>query len=168
MTYEKLTTPIPGIETAVASALAQVAISEPVQTSLLAAGSSVELETGDVVWLACIVYDRPETPQIDLLTVAIACKGGTPWAKANGQIVASVWWSGLWPDQLARLGIDTARKALSMIALGEPQPQVDIPDPAEGGPTQMDAIPLGDASVHSIRTAITAATELAAPLTDVL
>lgn len=168
MSYVKLTDPIAGIDAALVSTLAQNAITESVAAELLAAGASVQLETGDVVWVSCVVHDRPQTPQLDFITVAIACKDGTPWVKANGQGVSSAWWSGLWPDRLACLGIDTVRRALSMIALGEPQPQADLPDPAEGGPTQQDALPIADASVHSIRTAITAATEIAAPLADVL
>jgi hypothetical protein len=47
--------------------------------------------------------------------------------------------------------------------------QVDIPNPEEGGPTQQDALPVGDvAGSCSVRTAIAAARELAAPLADVL
>ena len=171
MSYTKLIDAIPGIADAVAQAMAQNSVDiAGIADDLLAAGAAVQPETGDKVWVSCIVHDRPETPQVDLLTVAIACRPDvTPWFKLNGQLVCSVFWSSLWPDNLAALGIDTIRRALQMVALGEPQPQVPIPnpDPAPAPQTQ-DAIPgIAEAS-HSIRTAITAATELTAPLADVL
>lgn len=171
MSYTKLTDPIPGLADAVAQALAQCGVSiDGMADALLAAGSAVQLETGDKIWVSCIVHDRADTPQIDFLTLAIACRPDvTPWLKSNGQLVCSVFWSGLWPDNLAALGIDTARKALLMVALGEPQPQVPIPNPdPEPAPQAQNAIPGIAADSHSIRTAIIAATELTAPLADVL
>lgn len=169
MTYAKLPDPIPGIADALAATLSQHRITEPVADALLAAGAAVQLETGEKVWVSCVVNDRPETPQIDFITVAIACKPDvTPWQKPNGQHVASVWWHGLWSANLASLGIDTVRRALMMIALGEPQPQVDVPNPASGGPTQQDALPTSSQDVHSIRTAIASATEICQPVSDVL
>ena len=171
MSYTKLVDPIPDIATAVTQALAQNSVDVAgIADALLAAGTAVQLETGDKVWVSCIVHDRAETPQIDFLTVAIACRPDvTPWVKSNGQLVCSVFWSGLWPNNLAALGIDTVRRALMMVALGEPQPQVPIPNPdPEPAPQTQDAIPgIAEAS-HSIRTAITTATELTAPLADVL
>lgn len=167
MTYKKIESTVPA--DALAQALAQNCVTDPVTDDLLAAGSAVQLETGAKVWLSCVVHDRPDTPQVDFVTAAIALQAdGQPWLKPNGQLVCSVFWSGLWPDALAALGIDTVRRALLMVALGEPQPQVDIPTPAAGGPTQQDAIPGIAAASHSIRTAITSANELTAPLADVL
>jgi len=171
MSYTKLTDPIPGIADAVTQALAQNGVDiAGIADDLLSAGTAVQLETGDKVWVSCIVHDRPETPQIDFLTVAIACRPDvTPWLKSNGQLVCSVFWSGLWPNNLAALGIDTVRKALQMVALGEPQPQVPIPNPdPPPAPQAQDAIPGIVEASHSIRTAITTATELTAPLADVL
>lgn len=169
MTYAKLPDPIPDLAAAVAVALAQHSVTEPVLADLVAAGAMVQLETGDKIWISCVVHDRPETPQIDFITVAIACRPDvTPWQKPNGQHVASVWWHGLWSDNLAGLGIDTVRRALMMIALGEPQPEVPIPNPAPEGPTEQDALPIGSQEVHSIRTAIASATEICSPVADVL
>jgi hypothetical protein len=169
MSYVKLTdTTIPGIAEAVANALAIERITEDVQQALVDAGSVVQLDDGSVVWLACVLHDKPSTPQIDLITCAIACKDGAPWIKTNGQVVGVAWWSNLWAQELFDRGTDTVRKALQMIALGEPQPQVPIPIPAEGGPTEMDAMPDSQATAHSIRTQIATANEIAAPLNDVL
>lgn len=168
MSYSKLSETIPGIAEAAAAAMSQAGVSEPVFDALLAAGSAVLLETGDTVWVSCVVHDRPETPQVDFITVALACKDGAPWAKPNGQFVAQVFWHGLWVEPLATLGIDTVRRALMMIALGEPQPQVPIPSPDPEGPTEQDAIPLSDPTDRSIRKAITAALEIASPVADVL
>jgi hypothetical protein len=172
MSYTKLTDTIPTIAAALAQALAQNNVGiDGIADQLLAAGSVVQLETGDKIWVSCVVHDRPETPQIDFITAVIACQPTTltPWIKANGQLVCSVFWSGVWPDCLATLGIDTVRKALQMVALGEPQPQVAIPnpDPAPAPQTQ-DAIPGIPADSHSIRLAIIAANQLTAPLTNVL
>lgn len=169
MSYTKLAVPLAGVADALAQALSQNSVTEPVADDLQAAGASVQLETSTKVWVSCVVHDKPETPQIDFLTVAIAFdSAGDPWLKANGQLVCNVFWSGLWPDCLAALGIDTVRKALLMVALGESQPQVSIPTPAEGGPTQQDAIPGIAADSCSIRPSIKAALELSAPLADVL
>lgn len=169
MSYVKLIdTTIPGIAAAVANALAIERITEDVQQALVDAGAVVQLEDGRVVWLSCIVHDKASTPQIDMLTCAIACEGGTPWYKANGHAVSVVWWSSLWAKELTDRGIDTVRLALMRIALGEPQPQIPIPIPDEGGATEMDAMRDAEAVAHCIRTQITAATEIAAPLNDVL
>jgi hypothetical protein len=170
MSYSKITDTIPDIASVVALALAQNGVSEPIADALLDAGQAVQLETGDKVWVSCVVHDRAETPQVDFITIGIACRPDvTPWVKPNGQLVASVFWSGVWPDCLAALGIDTVRRALLMVALGEPQPQVPIPNPdPEPAPQEQDAIPGIAATSHSIRTAITAGTELSAPVADVL
>lgn len=175
MTYTKRSSLVPDIEDALTVTLAQQGlagdggVAQDVAPSLLSAGVAVDLEDGAGVWVSCIVHDRPETPQVDFLTVAIALDAsGAPWVKGNGQIVAVVFWHGLWPDVLAQLGMGTTRKALMMVALGEPQPQVPVVEPAGGQPTERDAIPLADAAARSIRTAITAAGEIAAPLEDVL
>lgn len=168
MSYVKLTDPLPDMAAALTAALAQHKIDVPVHADLLGAGAVVQLETGATAWLSCVVHDRPETPQVDFITVAIACApDGAPWVKPNGQHVAVVFWHGVWPLTLAEVGIDTVRRALLMIALGEPQPQVPIPNPDAGGPTEQDALPMASGA-HSIRTAIMAATEIGAAPADVL
>lgn len=169
MSYTKLTDPIPGLADALAGALAQCAVTDPVADDLLAAGTAVQLETGDKVWVSSVAHDRPETPQVDFITVGIACRPDvTPWVKPNGQLVCTVFWHGAWPQALADLGISTVRKALLMVAMGEPQPQVPIPAPAEGGPTEQDALPGLSQAQLSIRSAITAAAEVTQPVEDVL
>jgi len=168
MSYTKIAGTVPGLQVALAAVLGQFGVEAPVAGELIAAGSRVRLETADDVWVSSIVHDKPDTLQVDLVTVAIALRDGAPWQKANGQYVAVVFWHGLFPDVLASLGVSTARKALMMVALGEPQPQVPIVPPAVDGPTQRDAIELGDTSDRSIRFVITAARELEAGLEDVL
>lgn len=168
MSYTKLPD-TPDMTAALDAALAQAKVADPVAADLLAAGSIVVLETGDHVWASCVVHDRPTTPDIDFIAVAIALQPDlSPWIKPNGQTVMVAWWHGFWPSALADLGIDTARRAMLMVTLGEPQPQVDIPTPAEGGPTQMDALPIGSPAAYCIRSAITAAREISAPVADVL
>ena len=170
MSYTKNTTDPTGIADALNTALTLNSVDPSFATDILAAGSGVTLETGAVVWLSTIVHDRPETPQVDFLTVALAAQNGAAWIKSNGQPVASVFWKGVWPEQLASLTIDTVRKALLMLALGEPQPQVAIPNPdPPPAPQTQDALPVGDiATSWSIRTAIQAATQIDAALVDVL
>lgn len=167
MSYTKLTDPIPALADALAQALTQCGVTDPVTDDLLAAGTAVQLETGDKVWVSSVAHDKPDTPQVDLITVAIACRPDvTPWFKPNGQLVCSVFWHGVWSQPLADLGISTVRKALMMVALGEPQPLVPIPAPAENGPAEQDALP--GIQHLSIRSAITAATEVTQPVEDVL
>lgn len=172
MSYEKRDTLVPDLAAAVTSALEQNGVRiEGLADELAAAGAVVQLDgNGPLVWVSCVVHDRPETPQIDLLTVAFACApDGSPRVKPNGQLVAQVFWSSVWPDVLASLGIDTVRKALMMVALGEPQPQVPIPNPEPApAPQTQDAVPMATPESHSIRSQITTADELAAPLADVL
>ena len=173
MTYAKLIGPAARITEALTDALEQfglggeTALVDLVQPSLEAAGACVVLECDREVWVSSIVFDRPETLQVDFLTVAIAHKDGRPWRKANGQLVANVFWHGLFPDVLASLGIGTARKALMMVALGQPQPQVPVEEPGDG-PAMRDAIPLADPFSRCISGAITAALEIEAPPEDVL
>lgn len=174
MTYTKRTAPVPQINECLSVTLEQhglageAGVALDVTPSLLSAGTAVDLEDGTAVWVSCIVYDRPETPQVDFLTVAIALRDGEPWVKPNSQVVATVFWHGVWPDALAALGLGMVRKALMMVALGEPQPRLPVLEPKEGEPTERDAIPLADAAARSIRTAVTAANEISAPLEDVL
>lgn len=170
MSYQKLTLAVPGIAAAVRASLAQDKIfDESLADALTAAGAVVQLETGSCVWVSCVVHDRPDTPEIDLAVLSLEVDdAGVPRKKANGNYVSHAFWSNVWPARLAELGVDTVRKALMMVALGEPQPQVPIPSPAENGPTEENAIPLTTPEANSIRSQITAADELAAPLADVL
>lgn len=170
MSYQKSATVVDAAA-AVAAALAQNNVDPPaLADELTASGGVVLLDDGNIVWVSCVVHDRPETPQIDFLTCALACDAeGVPRTKPNGQQVAQVFWSSIWAERLAALGIDIVRKALMMMALGEPQPQVPIdnPDP-EPAPQTQDALPVTTAEAHSIRNEIAAADQLAAPLADVL
>lgn len=171
MSYTKSSTTVTGLTQAIATALAQNSVSiDGLGDELTAAAGIVTLDTGDLVAVSCVVHDRPETPQIDLMTVAIACDAqGAPRYKSNGQVIAQAFWSSVWPDNLASLGIDTVRKALMMVALGEPQPQVAIPNPDPlPAPQTQDAVPMATPEAHSIRSQISAADQLAAPLADVL
>lgn len=171
MSYSKPSLTITGLADAVAAALAQNSVSiTGLADELTAAGGVVQLDTGDVIWVSCVVHDRPETPQIDLWTVVIAFNAdGTPRYKSNGQVVAQAFPSSVWPDALASIGIDTVRRALMMVALGEPQPQVAIPNPDPlPAPQTQDAVPMATPEAHSIRSQISAADQLAAPLVDVL
>lgn len=170
MSYVKSGITVTGLAEAIAAALAQnSATIDGLADELLAAAGVVTLDSGDVVAVSCVVHDRPETPQIDLMTVAVACDAlGVPRYKSNGQVVAQAFWSSVWPDNLASLGVSTVRKALMMVALGEPQPQVAIPNPSPDGPTEQDAVPLATPEAHSIRSQISAADQLAEPLADVL
>lgn len=159
MSYEKTTTEITDLEDAVAEALADAAVTIAPAT-VAAAGSTVLLDSGETVWIACVPSDDPVTPQIEFLVVAIACDDETPIRRSGGQLVAVVTLRGIWPDVLALHGVSTIRKACMMIALGEPQPQ------AEGA----DVIPLpaADRANGCIRTALDVANQVAAPLDDVL
>lgn len=168
MSYTKLTATIPNLSEALTATLAQHRIDAPVHADLLAAGVVVKLETGDKVWLSCVVHDKPETPQVDFICVAIAGNGNALWQKPNGQYVSVAFWHPVWTQVLAELSVSTIRKALLLIAIGEAQPQVPIPNPEPGGPTEQGALPIATPSAHSIRTAIMAATEMAAPPADVL
>jgi hypothetical protein len=172
MSYTKLDPPPPpDASEALTLALQQNGVDPSIAQTMLSSAALVQLETGEKVWVSCVADDQPDTPQLDFLTVALALNeaGDAIWLKPNGQPVGRVFWQGIWPEQLATLTIDVVRKACMMLALGEPQPQVDIPNPEEGGPTQQDALPVGDvAGSFSVRTAIAAARELAAPLADVL
>jgi hypothetical protein len=169
MSYTKLSTSIDAAA-GVASVLAQNGIDiSGLADELVAAGSAVTLDTGQTVWCSCVVHDRPETAPIDLCVVAIQCVNGAPRVKANGQIVGTATWRQVWPAPLAEYGVDTVRKACLMLALGEPQPQVPIPNPDPApAPQQQDVFPIAAADAGSIRAAITAADQLAAPLADVL
>lgn len=175
MSYAKRSTPLVDLEATLDAALEQHGlageggVAAAVRPALLASGGAVDLDDGRPAWVACVVYDRPETPQVDFFTLAIAFRAdGTPRRKANGQVVSVAFWHGVWPDVLAGLSIGRVRRALQMVALGEPQPKVPIGKPAPGGPTERDAIELADAGARSIRVAVTAARELEAPLEDVL
>ena len=170
MTYQKFNLEVPNIGSAVGDALAQNSVViEGLADELEAAGAVVQLDTGDRVWVSCVVHDRPETIEIDLMTVALALDAdGTPRRKSNGQLVAHAFWHKMMTAPLVERGIDTVRKALMMVALGEPQPQVPIQVPAVDGPTEQDAVPMATPEAHSIRSQISAADELSAPLADVL
>lgn len=170
MSYTKLDT-VPDVADGLATLLAQNNIAEDgLAAQLIAAAGAVTLDTGQTVWCSCVVHDKPETPQIDLCAVALECVNGAPRSKPNGQLVGVTAWRGVWPAALAEMGVDTIRKACLMIALGEPQPQVPVPVPAQGGPTEQDVFPMpaSDAAAASIRAAISAADQLAAPPADVL
>lgn len=171
MSYTKLDTS-PDVGEGLAALLAQNGIEIPgLADALTAAGSAVTLDTGQIVWCSCVVHDKPETVQIDLLTVALQLVDGAARQKANGQIAGIATWRGVMQEHLDAWTVSTVRKACLMIALGEQQPQVPIPnpDPAPAPQTQ-DVFLLQpmEASNGSVRTAIAVADQLAAPLADVL
>lgn len=171
MSYTKLDTS-PDVTDGLTALLTQNGVDVPgIADELISAGSAVTLDTGQTVWCSCVIHDRPETVQIDLLTVALELVDGEPRKKTNGQIAGIATWRGVMQEHLDAWAVSTVRKACLMIALGEAQPQVAIPnpDPAPAPQTQ-DVFPLPDmeASNGSIRTAIGLADQLAAPLADVL
>lgn len=173
MSYEKLTDPtLADIDEAVAAALAQNKVRyADLAADLVAAGAVVQLGTGQIVWCSCVAHDLPETPEIDFLVVAIEIIDGAARVKPNGQQVSVVTWRSVRPEHLDSWGIDTIRKACLMVALGEPQPQVPIDVPAEGGATTMDVFGFHDDMDRAngcILSVSAAADQLAAPLTDVL
>lgn len=137
---------------------------------LVAAGSFVTLDDGSVVWCSSIIHDLPETPQIDFLTLAFQVDGAAARRKANNQVVGIATWRVVFSEHLDAWTVPTIRRACLMIALGESQPQVPIPTPAVDGPTEQDVfvLPDMDKSNGSVRTAIAAADQIAAPLTNVL
>jgi hypothetical protein len=137
---------------------------------LIAAGTLVTLDDNSIVWCSCIIRDLPETPQIDFITIAFQVSNGAARRKTNGQVVGIATWRSVFAEHLDTWTVPTIRRACLMIALGEPQPQVPIPVPVEGGPTEQDLFPLPDMDKAngSIRSAIAAADQIAAPLTNVL
>lgn len=173
MTYAT-TTNIP--DTAVRAALAVVS-TQPgnprlpgLIDALIAAGGTVTLDTGQTVWCACIFADDPATPAVELCVVAAEFVAGALRTKPNGQPVACVSWPSMTVNHLTDWTAGVVRKAALMIALGEPQPQVPIDNPDEGGATEQDVFVLSDSAAlnMSIRTWIAAADATTAPLTDVL
>lgn len=172
MAYTKLDVVPPNLESTLGELLQQQRVADPLQAmlmpELLAAGRLVELDDGIQVWVGCVLHDNPLTPQVDFATVAFALQDGQPWRKSNGQLVCLLFWHGVLPDTVPVLGVAPLRTALSMIALGEPQPQRAIEPPAADGPTETDLIALPYVADRCIRTYIAAAQELAVPLTDVL
>lgn len=163
MSYTKLSDPPAGIESALNLVLASASqVTTASRQSLLDSAGTVLLDTGETVWVACVVQDNPDTAAVEMFIAAIAAQDGAAWIKGNGSPCATSWWHGVDQATIVSLGVDCARKALMMIALGEPQPQ-----DSEGH----DVFPSIDSATtagRSIRTAIASATELAAPLTDVL
>jgi hypothetical protein len=171
MSYTKLDT-TPDVTAGVAALLSQNGISIPgIADELIAAGAAVTLDTGQTVWCSCVVHDKPETVQIDLLAVALQIDNGVVRQKANGQIAGVATWRGVMQEHLDAWTVSTVRKACLMVALGEQQPQVPIPNPDPAPAPQMQdvfPIPAMDAANASIRTTIAVADQLAAPLADVL
>lgn len=162
MSYEKLTTAPRNIDIALSVALQRATTVTGVsKAAMLQSGITVQLDTGECVWVACVVQDDPETVDIDLFTCAIAATGGGVIYRPNGQPVYSHFWHGIDPPRLAAVGMSTVRKACMMLALGEPQPQVEGEDVFRGFDAQF-------ADQRSIKKALAAYAELAAPLEDVL
>jgi hypothetical protein len=171
MSYTKLDT-TPDVATDLAALLAQNGIDATgLADELLAAGSAVQLDAGQTVWCSCVVHDKPETVQIDLVTAAMQLVDGVARRKSNGQVVGTAKWGAVMQEHLDAWTVSTVRKACLMLALGEPQPQVPIPNPdPPPAPQAQDVFPMPamDASNGSVRTAIAVADQLNAPLADVL
>lgn len=171
MSYTKQTnTPNQAATDAINAALAFAKVDASEAASLVAAASTVQLDSGQTVLCSCSPADRPDTPEFDLLTVAVELVDGAYRQRANGNPVCVAWWTSVAPDSLASITMDTARKACLMIALGEPQPQILVPNPDENGPTEQDVFQLThhEALCRSIRTVIAAADQAASALADVL
>lgn len=152
MSYEKITLEIPTI----ADALAAVAPDAADESAMLAASSVVQLETGDIAWVGCVVADNPDTVNIEFATVAIAVNAdGTIRTRPSGQPIAATFMHPVVPEIVVSRGRDAIRKDLILIALGEPPIY----------PEDWAAMNTAD---RSIRTYIAAAAQVAAPQTDVL
>lgn len=136
------------------AAVAPESASSASQDALLASGVAVQLDDGNTVWAACIVQDNPQTPFVELLTVAIACTAeGTVRLRATGMPVHQAFWHSVDPTVIASRGLDAVRRDLLLLSLGEP-----VEDPS--------AAP--SAAERSIRTAISVADQVSAPQGDVL
>lgn len=171
MSYTKQTdTPTQAATDAITAAITYAKVDAAVAPPLVAAAATVQLDSGQIVLCSCVPADRPETPEFDLLTVAVEMVNGTYRQRANGNPVCAVGWTSVAPDTLASVTMDTARKACLMVALGEPQPQIPVPNPDENGPTEQDVFQLThhEALRRSIRTLIAAADAATAPMADVL
>lgn len=170
MTYQVVATTLADPRAAVSAVLDQNGVDADIADDLTAAGATVLLANGRSVWCSCIVHDRPETPSIDFIVVAFEVADGALRVKPNGQNVSVCTWRAVLPELLDAWTVPVIRKACLMIALGEPQPQVPIPVPAEGGPTAQDVFVLPDADKANgcILPMMSAADQLAAPLSNVL
>lgn len=171
MSYIKqANTPTQAATDAINAALAFAKVDASEAAALVAAAATVQLDSGQTVLCSCIPADRPDTPEFDLLTVAVELVDGAYRQRANGNPVCVAWWTSVAPDSLAGITMDTARKACLMIALGEPQPHIPVPNPDENGPTEQDVFQLThhEALCRSIRTVIAAADQAASALADVL
>ena len=168
MSYEKRTTDLSGID----DALDMLFPDDITRASAVQrAGSSLTLDDGSTAWVSSTIDAEPATPFVELRVVALGGDAnGNVLKRANAMPVSVHFVHPVDPVLIAKYGIDQVRRALSMVALGEPQPQVPIEPPAEGGPAERDLIQL-DASVaatYNIRTALTVAAQVRAPVTDVL
>lgn len=152
MPYEKITLDIPLI----GSTLAAVAPESTNQAAMLAAAAVVRLDTDDIVWVSSVAADNPETTGIEFATVAIAVnEDGSIRTRSGGVPIATAFMHAVAPEMVVSLGRDVIRKQLILVALAEP---LDLPD---------DFAAMNTAE-RSIRTAIAAAAQIAAPQTDVL
>lgn len=157
MTYTKLPNQMLGIEQALASVLLDEKIEKPrIRDDLLLSGVTVELDTGEHVWVACVANDDPGTHQIEMLAVAIAGNEEGPLMRANGSMVYSVFARGVQPSIIADVGMKDYRKGMMLAILGA--------EPEE------EWMGLNDYTkkIFSIRTHIAAYRQVAADLEDVL
>lgn len=171
MSYTKQTnTPTQAATDAITAALASAKVNAAEVPALVTSAATVQLDSGQTVLCSCVPADRPETPEFDLLTVAVEMVNGVYRQRANGNPVCSVGWTSIAPDSLADVTMDTARKACLMIALGETQPRIPVPNPDENGPTEQDVFQLThhESLCRSIRTLIAAADAAESALADVL
>lgn len=159
MSYRKLTTPMPHVHKALASALQSAGVSYTLADALLAAGTTVSLDDGTYVWLSCIANDDPATPFVEMLTVAIAgepdMSGPRPW---HNSYLYRAFQHAVPPAVVADIGLNAIRRELLLVALGEYERTDD-------GWLQLLPQAVND---RSIRVAIRAADEVSAPQEDVL
>jgi hypothetical protein len=153
MSYTKVDNVLSNLSDALAAVAPENATSA-CQDALLASGVTVALEDGTLVWAACVSQDNPDTPFVELLTVALAGDAnGSVRLRDNGMPVHRVFWHSVDPVVIADRGMDAIRRDLLLLALGEE------PD---------DTFAMPNAAERSIRTVISVADQMAAPQGDVL
>jgi len=126
MTYQKQVVSIDNLQAEVQSVLDQFRVRYDVAGELAAAGACVvltDLDTPRTVWCACIIHDKPETPEIDFLTVAFEVVDGAARRKSNGQVVAVCTWRNLWQELIDSYTLDAVRKCRSRCLRREDRPR---------------------------------------------
>lgn len=125
MSYTKIGNIPNDLESALTEVLIEApTVTEKTKVDLIDSGSSVKLDTGEMVWVACMVQDDVTTHNIELFSIAIAFTTNVN-RRPNGKVVHVKKWHSVDPLILSTLTVAVARKALMMELLGEPKPMVD-------------------------------------------